>query len=379
MRAAVLYDIARMEIRDVPAVAPGPGDVVIRPTAVGLCGTDFHIFEGHGNYNTDERGRRIPLAEQPQILGHEVVGVVEAVGREVRDLRAGNRVVVDQGRSCGGLTERCEYCATGYSHQCEYYREHGITGLPGGLAELLVMPAVNAVKREAALPEMEAALTEPLACIMHAMDAARLASQRYTLDGRGGSRARTVLVTGAGPAGLLFVQYLRNVLGYEGRVLVSEPDAAKRALAAQFGAQTIDPSSTSVGAAVLELTGGRRAEWLIEASGSSQVFIDLPVVTRKLATVVLYGHGHAGVDVSVLSNIQYREPCLVTPTGASGAFDADGRPAVYRAALGLIEAGRISVAPFITHRYCSLDAVPGAFGGDHRQPGYIKGVVKLSE
>jgi L-iditol 2-dehydrogenase len=377
MRAAVLYDIARMEIRDVAPVRPGPADVVVAPTAVGLCGTDFHIYQGHGNYNTDARGRRIPLTEQPQILGHEVAGLVVEVGRAVRDLRPGDRVLIDQGRSCAGRPDPCEYCASGYSHQCDNYQEHGITGLPGGLADFLVVPAANAVRRSTPLPDAEAALAEPLACIMHAMDAARLASRRYTLDGRSGSRAQTVLVLGAGPAGLLFVQYLRQVLGYEGRLLVSEPDAGKRALAARFGAETLDPSSVHIGEAVLELTGGRRAEWLIEASGSGPAFVEIPVLTRKLATIVLYGHGHTGVDIGVLSSIQYREPCLVSPTGASGSFDPDGRPTIYRDALGLIESGRISVAPFITHRYRSLDAVPGAFCGDHRKPGYIKGVVEL--
>ncbi len=98
---------------------------------------------------------------------------------------------------------------------------------------------------------------------------------------------------------------------------------------------------------------------------------------RKQATVVLYGHGQSGVDVGVLEQDPVSEPALVTPVGASGAFDADGRPVVYRAALGLLEAGGCSVAPFITHRYHSLDAVPGAFGGEHREPGYMKGVVKL--
>ena len=81
MKAAVLVDVGRIELRDVPCEDPGPRDVLVRVTAVGLCGTDFHIFAGHANYNRDERGRPIPLAREPQILGHEVAGVVEAAGR----------------------------------------------------------------------------------------------------------------------------------------------------------------------------------------------------------------------------------------------------------------------------------------------------------
>src|SRR4029078_13539181 len=89
----------------------------------------------------------IPLSEEPQILGHEIAGIVEDVGRDVVDLRPGDRVVIDQGRNC--VSERrsplCEYCTTGDSHQCALYREHGITGLPGGFAEYLTRPAGNAL------------------------------------------------------------------------------------------------------------------------------------------------------------------------------------------------------------------------------------------
>jgi len=114
---------------------------------------------------------------------------------------------------------------------------------------------------------------------------------------------------------------------------------------------------------------------VIEASGAGPALADLPRLMRKQATVLLYGHGHDGVDASVLNLLQFMEPRLVSPAGASGGFEPDGRPTVYVSALDLIEAGRIEVAPLITHRYRSLDAVPGAFAGDHRSPEYVKGVV----
>ena len=379
MRAAVLYDVARMEIRDVPRGEPGPRDVLLRVATVGLCGTDFHIFDGHGNYHTDAHGRRIPLSEHPQILGHEVVAVVAETGRDVRGVAVGDRVVIDQGHNCASDARPtlCEYCASGDTHQCEHYREHGITGLAGGLAETMVVPAVNAVRIDSDLPSSQAVLTEPLACIVHAVDVAVRASGRYRLDGPSATRAGTVLVTGAGPAGLLFVQYLRQVLGFEGRLLVSEPDPAKRARAEAFGAEAFDPREEGLVAAVLARTAGRRADWVIDASGAAAVLLDLAGVMRKQATVVLYGHGHTGVDISVISNIQFREPTLVTPVGASGGLDADGRPEVYRRALGLLEAGRVRVDTFLTHGYHSLDEVPAAFAGEHRRPGYIKAVVEL--
>ncbi len=97
MRASVLCDVGRIEMRDVPRPVISPREVLVRVSAVGLCGTDSHIFAGHSNYNTNERGLPIPLALQPQILGHEISGTIEEVGKAVSDLRPGDHVVVDQG------------------------------------------------------------------------------------------------------------------------------------------------------------------------------------------------------------------------------------------------------------------------------------------
>src|SRR5215467_15366853 len=112
MRASVLTGIGQLEVLDVPFPKLGPADVLVRVKAVGLCGTDFHIFAGHSNYNTDERGALIPLANQPQILGHEIVGIVEEIGPHARGLSAGDRVVLDQGLNClsTGRDAMCEYC-----------------------------------------------------------------------------------------------------------------------------------------------------------------------------------------------------------------------------------------------------------------------------
>ena len=378
MRAVVLTGVNRLELRDVPSPSPSAHEVRVRVAAVGLCGTDLHIVAGHANYNQDANGRVIPFAEAPQILGHEIAGVVEDVGRDVGDLRAGDRVIVDQGRNCVSehRTPLCEYCATGDSHQCERYREHGITGLPGGFAEYVTIPAVNAVRVESQLDMAEAALAEPLACVVHSTDLLTRADARYTLAGNGHAM-QTAIVCGAGPSGLLFVQYLRRVLRFDGCLLVVEPNAKRRALAERFGAETIDPVAGDAADAVRERTNGRGAELVIEASGSGPALAGLPRLIRKQGTVLLYGHGHDGVDASVLNLLQFMEPRIVSPAGASGGFEPDGRPTVYVSALRLIERGTIEVAPIITHRYRSLDSVPAAFAGDHRSPEYVKGVVLL--
>ena len=125
----------------------------------------------------------------------------------------------------------------------------------------------------------------------------------------------------------------------------------------------------------MDQSSGRGAEILIEASGSGALFRDIPGLIRKQASVLLYGHGHSGVELGVMNAVQFREPTLVAPAGASGGHDTDGRPATYRHALRLLEEGVIDVAPIITHRYSSLDEVPRAFAGEHRRPDYVKGVL----
>ena len=379
MRVGVLSEVEHIEVREVPLPHIAPTEVMVRVGAVGLCGTDAHIFAGHANYNIDEYGQPIPFKIQPQVLGHEISGHVEEVGSAVRDLAPGDRVVIDQGLNCVSMqrTPLCEYCGTGDSHQCEFYAEHGITGLPGGLAEFIVVPAVNAIPIRSDLDLTAAALAEPLGCIIHSTDAAVRARARYHLNGKA-PRVRSVLICGAGPAGLMFAQYLRRVLEYDGQLLVSEPNEDKRALAAGFGAdRVIDPGERDAVEAVQDQTDGKGVDWLIEASGAGQVLAFIPGLIKKQATVVLYGHGHAGVDLSVLNNLMFREPTLITPVGASGGFDPDGRPSVYRRSLNLIEQGKIEVASLITHRYTSLDSVQDALLKDIYTPGYIKGVVTL--
>jgi len=129
--------------------------------------------------------------------------------------------------------------------------------------------------------------------------------------------------------------------------------------------------------AVHDYTAGKGVDYLIEATGAGRVLAFIPGLIRKQATVLLYGHGHAGVDLSVLNNLMFREPTLITPVGASGGFESDGRPSAYVRALQLIEQKRIDVTPFITHRYTSLESVQTALATDIYSPGYIKGVVTL--
>jgi L-iditol 2-dehydrogenase len=377
MKALAVYEAAKIELRDIPQPALRPHEIVLKVGAVGLCGTDFHIYEGKANYNFEANGRRIPLKEQAQILGHEFCGTIVEVGKDVRDLHIGDRVIVDQGINCSSRNlpraAWCEYCLSGDSHQCLQYKEHGITGEQGALAELIVVPAVNAIRIESDLPLYEAALCEPLGCILHASELQMKTSARFTF---GGERPiNSVLILGAGPAGLLFTQYLRRVVGYTKQLLVSEPSAQRRKLAESYGATTIDPTTTDLVEAVQDLTHGERVQYLIESAGVAQLFPHIPGVLRKQGTLLMYGHGHCGVDLGVMNSIQFLEPTIICPGGASGALDGTGRPVTPAKALDLLSSGLIDVSGFITHQYLSLDAVPQAFTQDRFDKGYIKGVA----
>ena len=211
MRAVVLTGVNRLELRDVPSPLSRRTRGVCASRRLDCAGRICTSWRDMRT-TTETRMAVIPFAEEPQILGHEIAGV-EDIGRDVADLHAGDRVIIDQGRNCVSehRSPLCEFCATGDSHQCERYREHGITGLPGGFAEYVTVPAVNAVRIESAVDIAEAALAEPLACVVHSTDLLTRADARYTLAASNG-QAVARQSSGAGPSGLLFVQYLRRVL-----------------------------------------------------------------------------------------------------------------------------------------------------------------------
>jgi L-iditol 2-dehydrogenase len=373
MRAALLEGPRQLAVRDIPDPDVPPREVLIRVRAVGLCGTDFHIYRGDGNYNFDAQGRQVPLGVKPQVLGHEFSGEILEVGREVTDLKAGDRVFCDQGRNClsQGRTPICRYCASGDSHQCVYYGEHGITGLQGALADFIVMPAVNSLRLPDDMATDQAALVEPLACILHSSAWAERARARFTLDGE--ERIESILICGAGPAGLLFLQYLRNVINFDGLILITDLRDKNLELAERFGGTTINVSRQDLRQAVQQMAPGGRVQYVIDACGNAQLFADIPGVLAKQGTVMFYGSGHNGRDTGLLDPIFFLEPTIVAGVGASGGFDPDGRPRTYRRALELVHSGKVQVLPFLTHRYHALDEIQSAFEHDFHREDYIKG------
>jgi threonine dehydrogenase-like Zn-dependent dehydrogenase len=377
MKAAFLEDVEKMVVRQTPDPTASPHEVIVRVRAVGVCGTDLHLFRGQGNYNLDSKGQPIPLTVQPQILGHEFCGEIAEVGRAVKDLRVGDWVVCDQGRNCysQGRYPLCSYCVSGDSHQCQFYGEHGITGLPGALAEYIAIPALNCLKLPAGVSAELGALIEPLGCVLHSSDRVERSPGRYTLNG--GERIRNILICGAGPAGLLFLQYLRNIKQFDGLILVSDLRERNLELTRQFGGTPINVARQNLVEAVQELTSGERIHYLIESCGNPVIFEQIPALLRKQGTILLYGHGHKGRDIGLLCNVLFLEPTLVAAVGASGGFDADGRPSTYRLARDLMASGKIQALPFVTHRYSALEEIHRAFEQDFQREDYIKGLLRM--
>jgi threonine dehydrogenase-like Zn-dependent dehydrogenase len=259
-----------VETREDPR--PGPGDVLVRVVATGICGSDVHGFSG-------ENGRRHP----GQVMGHETVGRVEQVGDDVDPalgLRPGTVVTVNPVLACGS----CPACVTGSQQSCPSRRVIGVTpDIVSAFAGLMVFPAANAVALPEEMPIEYGALVEPLAVGFHA---AR----------RGGcSGEDAVLVVGGGPIGQAAVLAARR-LGVE-RVAVTEPNPRRRALAESLGAVGVDPGAQDVQAAVSEALGGP-ATLVLDAVGSTASLADAVACTGFGARVVLVGMGAPRVELA---------------------------------------------------------------------------------
>ena len=216
MHAVEFHGAQRLEIVERPDPTPGEGELLIAPTAVGICGTDIEIFEGSLAYF------RMGLAEFPIVPGHEWTGTVVDVGRGVTGFSAGDRVVGEVAIGCGV----CVRCLAGRRHLCARRTETGIVHMDGAMATRMVFPAAFA--HQVALEPRAGALVEPTSVALHAVRRGRVAGQR-------------VLIVGAGPIGLLAAQCARA----EGAasVVVSDTREDRLTLAAAMGFQRVAEES----------------------------------------------------------------------------------------------------------------------------------------
>ncbi len=331
MRAVVYRDVEAVRVEDVedPRVDE-PADAVIRVRSSAICGSDLHFFHG-----------KAPLSPG-DVMGHEAVGVVEAVGSEVTAVAPGDRVVVAFTIICG----RCWFCRRGETALCDRSRVlgAGIFGgdLPGAQAELLrvpdadhnLLPLPDDVEDESAL-----FLGDALTTGFYAAEAAAI---------RPGD---TVAVVGAGPVGFFAVQ--AAALHDPARVVAVDREPERLALAAKMGAEPLNASERNVESALSEMTDGRGADVVIEAVGSLAGFRSALDAVRRGGTVCVVGMYVSEVEEAQLGAWWTRSLRLVF-TGLAPIQAWWGR------ALEALRGGHIDPRPLVSH-VLPLEEAPRAY------------------
>ena len=321
MRAIEFHGEERLELVERPDPSPGEGELLIAPTAVGICGTDVEIFDGSLAYF------RMGLARYPIVPGHEWTGEVVDVGPGVSGFSAGDRVVGEVAIGCGV----CERCVAGRRHLCAKRTETGIVHMDGAMASRMVFPAAFAHRVE--LLPRAAALVEPTSVALHAVRRGRVAGQR-------------VLVVGAGPIGLLAAQCARA----EGAasVVISDTRADRLTLAAALGFPPLDGIS---GPSLEEWADTRPLQAVPEldlidvailCAGGPVAIASAFAAVRPGGTVVALGLSGAPTIPFDFDGLVVRDVDLIGVLGSVG-FWPD--------AIELITSGRVLTEPLVTGSY----------------------------
>ncbi len=207
MQAVIFTAPQTFTIDTVADPACAPDEVVVQVAAVGICGTDLHIY--HNDY----------MSQFPVIPGHEFGGTIVEVGRDIADFQRGDRVAADPNLYCG----HCYFCRNQQANHCLNWQGVGITR-PGAFAQYVAVPARACYRLPESLTDTQAAFIEPVSCVVHALNRLRI----WPGD--------DVLIFGGGPMGLVLTQALRH--SGAAQVVVVEPQPDRLALARQFGATT---------------------------------------------------------------------------------------------------------------------------------------------
>ena len=324
MRALVIHAAKDLRIEGRPVEAPGRGQVEVAIEAGGICGSDLHYYN-HGGFGT------VRLRE-PMILGHEVAGVVKALGDGVSDLAVGDRVAVSPSRPCNA----CDYCLRGQQNHCLNMRFYGsampMPHIQGAFRERLIAEAWQCHKVAERVSIGEAAMAEPFAVTLHAVNRA------------GSLTGKRVLVTGCGPIGALAIIAAR---AHGAREIVAT-DVMDTVLnkALEVGADRVinvaeSPEKLS---AYAENKGYFDVQF--EASGNERAVRAGLEVLRPRSTLVQLG---LGGDVSIPQNV-----VVAKEIEMKGTFRFHEEFAL---AIDLINQGRVDLKPLLTETYPLDDAI----------------------
>ena len=314
MRVAMYYSNSDVRVQEMPRPSIGPGELLVRIDASGICGSD--VMEWY-------RRDRVPL-----VLGHEIAGEVVEVGDGVQRFRLGQRVVAAHHVPCN----TCHYCLRGRHTVCETLRRTNFD--PGGFAEYVRLPAINVDRGTFLVPEgvtmEEASFAEPLACVIR--------GQRMA----GVSPADCVLVLGSGATGLLHIN-LAAALG-AGRVVATDVSHFRLRMARSFGAEVAVHASEDVPTRLRQINDGRLADLVVLCTGAPAAVDQAFRSVERGGTVLVFAPAEPGATIPVpINDLFFRTDVTVTTTYA-------GSPEDHVQALELIRSRRVRVGEMITHR-----------------------------
>jgi L-iditol 2-dehydrogenase len=332
MQAVVYHGPEDLRVEQVEFPQIGPAEILVKVRVASICGTDLRIMHGmHRKY----------LPGTVRIPGHEMVGLIEQVGKELQGYTPGQFVFAAPNWGCG----RCRECLTGRNNLCANYGAIGITQ-DGAFAEYMRVPAPavlqgNVMPLEPTVDPAQAALIEPLACVLRGQDALNI------------QPGETVLVMGAGPIGILHIKLAR--LRGAGKLLVSEPQSSRLERSLRMGADAgVHPAQSDLGQFILDETGGNGADVVIVAAPSH------PAQESALQVAAIGGRinffGGLPKDRPMIqfdSNIVHYKELVVTGTTACSTGDC-------QRAAGIISSGKLELSDLVSGRF-ALDEAHQAF------------------
>jgi len=314
MRVAMWYNNRDVRVEEMPIPKIGPGELLLRVEASGICGSDVMEW-----YRLD----RAPL-----VLGHEIGGQVAEVGQGVENYKEGDRVSAAHHVPCN----TCYYCLRGHHTMCDTLRKTNFD--PGGFAQYVRVPAINVDRGVFRLPDEmsyeEATFIEPLACILR--------GQRMA----GMQPGDSVLIIGSGIAGLLHLQLART-LGAR-RIIATDISNFRLDAAKRFGADVAWYAREYSPDRLREVNDGHLADLVIVCAGATAATLQALQSVERGGTVLLFAPTDPGVSIPVsLNEVFWRTDVTLTTSYGASPYD-------YQTALDIIRAGTIPVRQMITHR-----------------------------
>jgi L-iditol 2-dehydrogenase len=346
MTAARLYGPKDLRVDQVPHPGtPGEGQVLLRVTAVGICGSDLHTYQDGRIGDT--------LIQSPLTLGHEFAGVVEELGSgimedgEFNPLRRGRRVAVDPAQPCG----RCEMCEQGHPNLCRRLHFCGLYPDPGSLSQWMHVPAHTCFPVPDSIDDAAAALLEPLGVALHATD---LAKARV---------AESAVIMGAGPIGLSLLQTLRA--SGSRPVYVVDQFPWRLAVAEELGGIPINFREQDPVAAVQQATQGRGVDIAVEAAWADHSIQWCAEMARLGGRLVLVG---------IPGNNRFEMNHATARRKGLTIYMSRRMKHVYPRAIRLVESGAVNVHALISHRFALQDA-PAAFAMNDAYEDHVVKVI----